>query len=131
MEIYKIFTFNSAHFLPYVPSSHPCGKMHGHTWTVEIHITGPLSQAGWVMDYGDLKNICLPIIDMLDHQLLNDVVGLRNPTSEWIAVWLWERLLSVLPLLTSIVVHESATTGAVYRGNVEEIIKIKARPLRQ
>ncbi|HCH32999.1 MAG TPA: 6-carboxytetrahydropterin synthase QueD, partial [Oceanospirillaceae bacterium] len=32
MEIYKDFSFDSAHFLPNVPTGHKCGRLHGHTF---------------------------------------------------------------------------------------------------
>ena len=55
-----------------------------------------------------------PILDALDHRLLNDLPGLENPTTEILAPWLYERLKPSLPLLTSIEIAESATTGCVF-----------------
>jgi len=37
------------------------------------------------MDFSDLKLICKPIINLLDHKYLNEIDGLENPTSENIA----------------------------------------------
>ena len=44
------------------------------------------------------------------------VEGLENPTSENVSRWIWQRLKPKLPLLSKIVVHETCTSGVVYRG---------------
>jgi 6-pyruvoyltetrahydropterin/6-carboxytetrahydropterin synthase len=56
-----------------------------------------------------------PVLDALDHRLLNEVDGLVNPTAEHLAGWIWERLCEPLPGLAQIVVHETADTRAVVR----------------
>ncbi len=92
MDIYKKFSFDSAHFLPNLPDDHKCKRMHGHTFNVEVHISGPIDKhIGWIMDFGDVKDICNPIIKQLDHIVLNDIPGLENPTSENLAVWIWKK----------------------------------------
>ncbi len=117
MDIFKVFTFEAAHWLPNVPADHKCRRMHGHSFRVEIHISGPVGeQTGWVMDFADLKDTVDPIIDKLDHYCLNDIEGLDNPTSEHIARWLWGRLKPGLPELKKIVVQETCNSGCVYRG---------------
>mgnify|MGYP000955641856 CR=1 FL=1 len=64
MEIYKKFSFDSAHYLPNLPEDHKCKRMHGHTFNVEIHITGNVNQEiGWIMDFAEiLGNFKLLII---------------------------------------------------------------------
>ena len=71
---------------------------------------------GFLIDYGDIKKAFAPIEAALDHQYLNDIQGLENPTSEMLAVWIWERLVQALPLLDSIVVHETCTSRCEYAG---------------
>lgn len=117
MELFVTLSFDAAHRLPCVPQGHKCGNLHGHTFTVEIHLSGPLEAGnGWVMDFGDVKRMARPVVERLDHAYLNDIEGLENPTSENIARWLWERLHPGLPLLSRVVVRESPTSGAVYTG---------------
>jgi 6-pyruvoyltetrahydropterin/6-carboxytetrahydropterin synthase len=52
----------------------------------------------------------------LDHNCLNDLPGLENPTSERLARWIWERLKPALPLLTEISIAETCTSRCIYRG---------------
>jgi len=118
MDIYKEFTFEAAHLLPNVPAGHKCGRLHGHSFRVEVHVTGPLDpQLGWVLDFADIKAVVKPVIARLDHYYLNDIAGLENPTSENVARWLWQQLQPVLPQLSSIVVKETCTSGCVYSGD--------------
>ena len=116
MELYKDFTFEAAHRLPHVPEGHKCARLHGHSFRVRVTVAGPLDPAlGWVMDFAELKRAWKPLHEVLDHNYLNDVSGLENPTSEVLAIWIWERLVGTLPL-AAIEVRETCTSGCVYRG---------------
>jgi 6-pyruvoyltetrahydropterin/6-carboxytetrahydropterin synthase len=118
MTVIKEFRFESAHHLPHVPPGHKCGRIHGHSFRVEVHVSGEIDpHTGWVLDFADIKTVCKPLVEMLDHRYLNqDVPGLDNPTSEVIAVWVWDRLKPTLPGLSAIVVHETCTARCEYRG---------------
>jgi 6-pyruvoyltetrahydropterin/6-carboxytetrahydropterin synthase len=117
LEIFKVFTLESAHRLPNVPEGHKCARVHGHSFRIEIHVRGPLDpQLGWVMDFADVKAAFEPLFQQLDHRYLNDVPGLENPTSEHLARWIWQRLKPALPQLSAVVVHETCTSGARYTG---------------
>lgn len=117
MDIFKIFSLESAHRLPRVPPEHKCARVHGHSFRIEIHVSGPVAaDRGWVMDFADVSQAFQPLFDQLDHRYLNDVPGLENPTSERLAEWIWERLQPVLPMLSRVVVHETCTAGCEYRG---------------
>jgi 6-pyruvoyltetrahydropterin/6-carboxytetrahydropterin synthase len=117
MEIYKEFIFESAHRLPNVAEGHKCGRLHGHSFKGTIYIKGDVGEeTGWIMDFGDIKKIFQPMYDQLDHNYLNDIPGLENPTSEVMAKWMWDRLKPDLPLLSKIVINETCTSGTVYQG---------------
>ena len=118
MEIAKDFSFEAAHLLPNLPESHKCRRLHGHSFRVEVHVSGELdAERNWVCDYADITEVVAPIIDgVLDHRYLNEIEGLENPTSEGIAVWLWERIKPELPGLSRIIVHETCTARAIYSG---------------
>ncbi len=117
MEIYKEFQFEAAHKLPNVPAEHKCGRLHGHSFLVRIHVTGEVCEpAGWVMDFSDIKKVFKPIYERLDHHYLNEINGLENPTSENIAKWIWDELQPALPLLSKIEIKETCTAGCIYIG---------------
>ena len=117
MEIFKEFTFEAAHRLPHVPPGHKCARLHGHSYQVAVHVEGPLDgRDGWVRDFAELTCAMAPLLGCLDHYYLNEIEGLDNPTSEVLAVWIWDRLRPALPDLSQIVVRETCTSGCVYRG---------------
>jgi 6-pyruvoyltetrahydropterin/6-carboxytetrahydropterin synthase len=117
MRIYKKFVFEAAHRLPNLPPEHKCSRLHGHSFHLELHLSGELDDTlGWVMDYADIKQLFKPIYDKLDHHYLNDIKGLENPTSENIAKWVWQQTRPLIPQLTSVVVEETCTSGCVYAG---------------
>jgi 6-pyruvoyltetrahydropterin/6-carboxytetrahydropterin synthase len=117
MEIYKEFRFEAAHRLPNVPPGHRCARLHGHSFRVEIHICGEVdANIGWVRDFADIKKAFEPLYLQLDHYYLNEVPGLDNPTSEVLAQWIWEGLAPRLPGLSAVIVKETCTSGAIYKG---------------
>jgi 6-pyruvoyltetrahydropterin/6-carboxytetrahydropterin synthase len=117
MIIYKQFSFDAAHFLPVVPEGHKCGNMHGHTYRLTVFIEGhPDEKSGWIIDYGDLKKSIQPVIEKLDHHLLNEILGLENPTSENLAIWLWHKIKPLVPELVKIELKETPSSGVIYEG---------------
>ena len=62
-----------------------------------LQADGP--KAGMLLDFGDISAAVKPLLDnFLDHHHLNETTGLRNPTSEAIARWIYERLQPFLPV---------------------------------
>lgn len=117
MDIFKTFSIEAAHRLPNLPEGHKCSRVHGHSFKVEIHVTGIIDpDLGWVMDFADIAEQFHPVFEELDHHYLNDIPGLENPTSENLAVWIWQKLKPELPTLSSIVIRETCTSGCVYTG---------------
>ena len=117
VEIFKEFTFESAHRLPHVPEGHKCGRLHGHSFRVAIYLEGEVNvNTGWIRDFSEIKQIFKPVYERLDHNYLNDLPGLENPTSENLAVWIWDELKPLLPELSRIRIHETCTSGCEYRG---------------
>lgn len=118
MDVFRVFQVEAAHYLPNVPEGHKCRRMHGHSFRIEVHVSGELEpETGWVMDFADLKRAFRPLFDQLDHRLLNEVEGLENPTSENLARWVWARLRPELPGLSKVVVQETCNAGCAYRGD--------------
>lgn len=118
VELVKSFGFEAAHYLPNLPEGHKCRRLHGHSFRVDIHVRGPVdAEKGWLIDYSEIKQAVAPVIERLDHYLLNDIEGLENPTSEALCRWLWQRILPALPGLSAVVVHETCSSSCTYRGD--------------
>ncbi len=117
VEITQSFRFEAAHFLPNVPPGHRCIRVHGHSYKVDVSVSGPLDpHTGWVVDFYDIEAAFRPLLQTLDHHLLNEIPGLENPTAEHIAVWIWERLQPGLSGLVSVTVHETEHSRATVSG---------------
>lgn len=114
VEIYKEFKFSAAHQLPNVHPKHPCGHLHGHNYTVRITLRGvPNPEKGWLIDFSEITAAWHPLHYTLDHQCLNDVPGLENPTSENLAMWIYGKLRG-LPYLYQVEVQETDSSGVVF-----------------
>lgn len=119
MIIFKEFSFDAAHKLPHAPEGHKCRNLHGHTYRVVIEISGEIdATTGWLLDFAEIKSVFNPILIKLDHQYLNDIKGLENPTAENIAIWLWNQLKPELSNLYRIVLYETPTSGVYYSGDI-------------
>ena len=117
MRITQAFTFEAAHRLPSVPPTHRCHKMHGHSYRVELELAGEIDPVtGFVADFFDLEAAFAPLLAMLDHNTLNEIEGLENPTAEHISVWIWAHTKPALPQLSTVRVFETPLCWAAYDG---------------
>jgi len=117
VRLFKEYRFEAAHRLPRVPPGHKCARLHGHSFKIELAIQGPVDEGtGWFIDFGDVDSIWMPLFEKLDHNYLNDIEGLDNPTSENLARWLWERIKPTLPALERVIVHETCDARCEYEG---------------
>ncbi|HEX9984765.1 MAG TPA: 6-carboxytetrahydropterin synthase QueD [Thermoanaerobaculia bacterium] len=117
VELVKDFRFEAAHYLPNVPDGHKCRRMHGHSFRGEVAVRGPIDpHLGWVMDFADLRVATDPIVRRLDHYVLNEIDGLDNPTSERLAIWIWNQLAPAVPLLHRVTIEETCTSRCHYYG---------------
>ena len=111
------FRFEAAHKLPKVPEGHKCARLHGHSFRVELAVEGPVNpDTGWFIDYQRLYDAWMPLHDLLDHNYLNDITGLDNPTSENLAAWVWGRVKPTLPQLVRVTVFETCDARCEYEG---------------
>lgn len=117
MEIFREFRFEAAHRLPHVAEGHKCARLHGHSFRVTVSVRGEVGEhSGWVMDFAEVRDAFAPVFEALDHRYLNEIEGLENPTSEVLAIWIWDRLAADLPGLAVVTVHETCTSGCRYEG---------------
>jgi 6-pyruvoyltetrahydropterin/6-carboxytetrahydropterin synthase len=117
MRLERSYRFEAAHYLPRVPPGHKCARMHGHSYQIEVAIEGEIdAERGWVIDFAEIDEHVVPLVKKLDHQVLNEIEGLTNPTSELLARWCWQQLAPRLAGLCEVAVSETPTSRCVYRG---------------
>ena len=115
-SISKEFHFSASHVLHGLAEGHPCGRMHGHNYIINVVLQSyELDEVGFVEDYGALKDIKNYIDDVLDHRHLNDIV-IGNPSAENIAKMIFDLFKTAHPLLSAISVKETPKTVATYYG---------------
>ncbi len=118
VDLSKRFRFEAAHRLPAVSEAHKCRPIHGHSYEVIITVRGEIDpKMGWFIDYNEMSTAVKPLVNALDHTLLNDIPGLENATAELLAVWFWERLDGKLPGLYEVEVKETESSSCRYRGD--------------
>jgi 6-pyruvoyltetrahydropterin/6-carboxytetrahydropterin synthase len=117
VSLVREFTFEAAHTLPFAPAGHKCRRLHGHSFRVELLCEGEMGPAtGWLLDFGDIKRAFAPLHDRLDHNYLNEIEGLENPTAENIARWIWVHLKPQLPVLAQVTIAETCSARCIFRG---------------
>lgn len=109
--------FSAAHYLPNVPVGHKCRRLHGHSYRVSVELRGHIVEPlGWVYDFGALDGALKQMVHgVLDHDCLNNITGLENPTSEALAGWVLARMrLAIITKdveIHSVSVHEGDGGG--------------------
>lgn len=96
--------------------------MHGHSFRLTLRLIGERQEpVGWVRDYHEISKTADPILKRLDHRVLNEISGLENPTSENLAIYLFQELKTALPELVQVTVSETPDTECSYPVLVERI----------
>lgn len=114
-ELRQHFRIESARRLTGLPESHPCARLHGHSFQIVLTLVGEKDpKTGWVMDYHEISRVMEPLLKDLDHRVLNEVPGLENPTSENLALWIFERAKRKIESLTRVTVMETPQTECSY-----------------
>ena len=68
MKISKEYHWEMGHRLPFHKGL--CKNIHGHSYKMNVEITGGLDKNGMVIDFFDLNKIVKPIIEKYDHAFL-------------------------------------------------------------
>ncbi|MFN5514106.1 MAG: 6-pyruvoyl trahydropterin synthase family protein [Cyanobacteriota bacterium] len=111
----KQFHFSASHIIVGVPAEHPCGRLHGHNYIVELVLSAEtLDPIGFVVDYNDLKPFQALIDRELDHRHLNDVLP-GSTSAEALAYYLFQKARPLWPQLVAVRVSETPKTWAEYR----------------
>ncbi|MEA1986343.1 MAG: 6-carboxytetrahydropterin synthase QueD [Candidatus Marinimicrobia bacterium] len=127
-QISKTFYFSMAHRLTFHKGK--CKNLHGHTYKLEIEISGNVDSNGMIMDFGDIDKIVSEnIIEKLDHSTAiydKDKLLLENfpkvlmhnifpfeTTAENLSKWIYEKLTDKIKI-NKVRLWESATSQATY-----------------
>lgn len=94
------FGFDAAHFLPTLPTTHKCRRIHGHSFRVALKSADASKLAGPLAE----------VYEHLDHRLLNELPGLENPTSEMLGQWLRSELKRRNCRFDEIMIAETCTS---------------------
>ncbi len=114
--ISKHFEFSASHIISGLPADHPCSRLHGHNYQVEIVLQSEtLDTVGFVRDYCELSDLKDFLAQEVDHKHLNDVPGLQTTTAESICRWLFDWCAARWPETTAVRVSETPRTWAEYR----------------
>lgn len=98
IEVTQEFGFDAAHFMPFKEEGHEYRRMHGHSFYAEVTLRGePDPKTGWLRDLGEVKAVLDEVRTVLDHQLLNEIPGLENPTLENLARYIFQAAKAKLP----------------------------------
>jgi 6-pyruvoyltetrahydropterin/6-carboxytetrahydropterin synthase len=113
-RIWKEMTFDSALALRAAPDTDRRCRVHGHTYTLRLHLQAPLDEVmGWTIDFGDVKQRFAPIFQRIDHQPLYELPGLERSDSASIARWLRAETQGLLPALDRIDLYETRGCGVI------------------
>jgi 6-pyruvoyltetrahydropterin/6-carboxytetrahydropterin synthase len=114
--------FSSGHYLRNYQGK--CENPHGHNYKVRVTLRGEtLDETGLLLDFKELKNILRPVVDYLDHQMINDLEPFTtvNPSAENLARYFFDQTNRHLLDLTSgrvrvkeCTVNETDTSAATY-----------------
>ncbi len=139
ISITKEFKFESAHYLEnrnytdnenlvvYKSCSGLCHgtskkKYHGHSYKMQVTISGEITDSGFIMNFVDLKEIVnQEVINKFDHNCLNDIMQNTICTVENMLLWiitetnLKNRLEEYDVKLESIKIWETDTSFATWK----------------
>ena len=115
-------TFSSGHYLRNYKGK--CEKPHGHNYKVRVTLRGEtLDHAGLLIDFKDLKDVLRPVVNYLDHQMINELepFTVLNPSAENLAKYFYDQANAHLKSLTNgrlavgdVTIWETDTTTATY-----------------
>lgn len=115
-------TFSSGHYLRDYKGK--CENPHGHNYKVLVTLQGKeLDRAGLLLDFKDLKAAIKPVVEYLDHQMINDLAPFTsvNPSAENLAKYFYDEAKVRLKQVTEgrvtvkrVTIFETDTSNATY-----------------
>ena len=94
--------FSSGHYLRNYRGK--CENPHGHNYRVFVTLIGEdLDEAGLLLDFKLLKQVMRPVVDRLDHQMINELEPFTtiNPSAENLARYFYQETEKQLREMTA------------------------------
>ena len=94
--------FSSGHYLRNYRGK--CENPHGHNYRVFVTLMGgELDEAGLLLDFKLLKQVMRPVVDRLDHQMINELEPFTtvNPSAENLARYFFDQTAAQLREMTA------------------------------
>lgn len=128
-ELSKSFRFDMAHRLSFHKGK--CRNLHGHSYRLEVVLSGETDKNGMVIDFHDLKKIVKEqVVDVLDHSTviyehddllmnsfpkeLQHVIFPFEVTAENLCKWIYEKLTDAGLTIKQVILWETSDSKAVY-----------------
>jgi 6-pyruvoyltetrahydropterin/6-carboxytetrahydropterin synthase len=125
-RIWKEMTLDSSTALTRAPVGDQRRRIHGHTYTLRLHLHAPLDTVmGWIVDFGDVKELFDPVFKRVDHQALHELAGLGTADCAGIARWIRHEIAADLPAVDRIDLFETRGCGVILsRGGADLALPI-------
>ncbi|MHB1699487.1 MAG: 6-carboxytetrahydropterin synthase QueD [Acidobacteriaceae bacterium] len=114
--------FSSGHYLRNYHGK--CENPHGHNYKVRVTLQGrELDATGLLLDFKLIKQVMRPVIEYLDHQMINDLAPFTevNPSAENLSRYFYDETSKQLREMTDgrvrvkdCTIYETDTTSATY-----------------
>lgn len=113
-RVWKEFTLDSAVRLRNAPAGDGRRHIHGHTFTLRLHLQAPLDPVmGWTVDFGDVKAQFAPLFDRLDHEALHELMGADDADTASLARRIKSMAAPLMPALERIDLNETRGCGVI------------------
>ena len=114
MKLSREFTFDAAHSLGHYPAGHANTRVHGHSFRARITVEGQPDGNGQIVDLEEMGRQLSALRNRLDHQMLNEIEGLDQPTLENLCLFIWENLQNSLPQICAVEVFRDSLGQSQY-----------------
>jgi 6-pyruvoyltetrahydropterin/6-carboxytetrahydropterin synthase len=117
-RIWKDTTLDSAVRLRDAPNECPAYQLHGATYTLRLQLDAPLDEVmGWTIDFGDVKDLFMPIFKRLDHRAIHEIPGIESGDVATMLRWIRTEAAPCIPHVDTVELYEREACGAaLYTG---------------
>lgn len=113
-RIWKDFSLDSAVQVRGAPEGTYPRRIHGHTFTLRLHLASPLDKfMGWTVDFGDVKDAFNPAFKAFDHHPLHENPDIPDGDTRSVALAMYSITTGLVPQVTRLDLYETPGCGIV------------------